>query len=83
MSPGFPTEPVEAAARRAIDGRADPDLVLLAMIDNLIEVAVDDDGAVIIAGCPGQCVLRAGRHHDRPPGTSGELSVWRQGSCSE
>ncbi|TDC28499.1 type VII secretion system-associated protein [Micromonospora sp. 15K316] len=77
-----PTGPVDAAAKLVVAGRAEPSLVLLAMRDSLIEVAIDDDDRVIVAPAPdgAPCVLIATGAADqvrvRAPG-------WRQVSSTE
>ncbi|MFC3500265.1 type VII secretion system-associated protein [Micromonospora krabiensis] len=77
-----PTGPVDAAARLVVAGRADPDLVLLALRDSLTEVAVDEEGRIIVAPAPdgAPCVLVA-------TGTADQARVrasgWRQVTAAE
>ncbi|PMR59984.1 hypothetical protein C1A38_16305 [Verrucosispora sp. ts21] len=77
-----PTGPVDAAARLVADGRADPDLVLLALRDSLTEIAVDDEGRVIVTPAPDgvPCVLVATGAADR---RRVQAAGWRQVSAVE
>ncbi|SIR99535.1 type VII secretion system-associated protein [Micromonospora avicenniae] len=81
-SPDSPTGPVDAAAKLVVAGRAEPDLVLLAMRDSFTEVAVDDEDRVIVAPAPdgAPCVLVA-------TGAADQLRVqapgWRQVNSAE
>ncbi|MEH1030716.1 type VII secretion system-associated protein [Micromonospora profundi] len=47
-----PTGPVDAAAKLVVAGRAEPSIVVLAIRDSLVEVAVDDEERVIVAPAP-------------------------------
>ncbi|MGV9212211.1 type VII secretion system-associated protein [Micromonospora sp. RB23] len=60
-NPQAPTSPVDATAALVATGRADVDAVLLALRDSLVEVALDDEGGVIVAPAPDDvpCVLVA------------------------
>ncbi|MFC0507064.1 type VII secretion system-associated protein [Micromonospora costi] len=77
-----PTGPVDAAAKLVVAGRAEPNLVLLALRDSLTQVAVDDEGDVIVAPAPdgAPCVLVA-------TGATDQLRVraadWRQVSSAK
>jgi hypothetical protein len=47
-----PTSPVDAAAKLVATGRADSDLVLLALRDSVVELALDEVGDVLVATAP-------------------------------
>ncbi|MEU4470086.1 type VII secretion system-associated protein [Micromonospora sp. NPDC023888] len=54
-----PTSPVDAAVKLVAAGRADADLVLLALRDSLVDLALDEAGDVLVASAPDgvTCVL--------------------------
>ncbi|MFD0784466.1 type VII secretion system-associated protein [Micromonospora azadirachtae] len=80
--PDAPTGPVDAAAKLVVAGRAEADLVLLAMRDSLTEVAVDDEDDIIVAPAPDgvPCVLVATGAADQ---LRVEAAGWRQVSSAE
>ncbi|MFG1885771.1 type VII secretion system-associated protein [Micromonospora sp. NPDC049102] len=59
--PASPTSPVDASASLVATGRAGVDVVLLALRDSLVDVALDAEGGVIVAPAPDDvpCVLVA------------------------
>ncbi|MFC4020554.1 type VII secretion system-associated protein [Micromonospora sp. GCM10011542] len=47
-----PTSPVDAAVKLVATGRADTDLILLALRDSVVEVALDETGDMLVASAP-------------------------------
>ncbi|WP_435206584.1 type VII secretion system-associated protein [Micromonospora sp. bgisy143] len=80
--PASPTSPVDAAASLVATGRAGVDVVLLALRDSLVDVALDSAGAVIVAPAPDDvpCVLVATGAVDRG---RVDAADWRQVDLNE
>ncbi|MGC4772938.1 type VII secretion system-associated protein [Micromonospora sp. DT44] len=80
--PAAPTSPADAAAQLVASGRAGVDVVLLALRDSLVDVALDSEGDVIVAPAPDDvpCVLVATGAVDQARVDAAE---WRQVDLGE
>ncbi|MEV4199608.1 type VII secretion system-associated protein [Micromonospora globbae] len=76
-----PTGPVDAAARLVAAGRADPSMVLLALLESLVDVAVDEAGQPLVGAAPdgSPCVLVATAAVDR---LRSPAPGWRSVDCA-
>lgn len=80
--PTSPTSPVDASASLVASGRAGVDVVLLALRDSLVDVALDSEGGVVVAPAPDgvPCVLVATGAVDQ---ARVDAADWRQVDLGE